>query len=160
MKALSDDFYKALVPSERIRAAVSALARNDAGELERLKATCPTLCFRITDPAYSEAVARLFALMLTVEYEMACAALDFKMAGLLDPPEACAMQRAAMAEAAALRDAWAALLEEMGIDPADMDRSGPPRHPAVSALLDLSAGDADPEAVADFLSLFRDLAAA
>ena len=146
------EIYTRLSASERIRAAVSALARNDEGELQTLKETCPKKSFLMTDPAYSEGMERLLALALAVESDLQAMALDFFLASRLEVPEAV---HESVATAAALESAWRELLAELGIPRREMSEAGPPRHHAVKTILHLADGEEDAAAVQSCLESMR-----
>jgi hypothetical protein len=153
---IPDKIYANLSPAERIRAAVSALARNDDAELQTLKVTCPKKTYLMTDPAYSEGMERLTALALAVEFDLRTVALEFLLASRLNVSESAHdVVTEAIAEAAALDVAWRELLAEMGIPWVEMSEAGPPRHRAVKMILDLGEGEENAAEVQTWLEAFR-----
>lgn len=146
------EIYTRLSASERIRAAVSALARNDDGELQTLKETCPKKSYLITDPAYSEGIQRLLALAFAVESDLQTMALDFFLASREEVSEAV---HECVADATALESAWRELLAELGIPRREMSMAGPPRHHAVKTILHLADGAEDTAAVQSCLESMR-----
>jgi hypothetical protein len=146
------EIHVRLSASERIRAAVSAMARGDTEELQTLKETCPRKSFRMTDPAYSEGMERLLALALAVESDLQVMALDFLVASRLEVPEAV---HEAVATAAALESAWREFLAELGIPRREMSEAGPPRHHAVKTILHLADGEEDAATVQSCLESMR-----
>jgi hypothetical protein len=149
------DIYQSLSAPERIRAAISAIARDDDAELETLKKTCPKQQFLITDPAYAEGMTGLFSLMIITEYQLATLALDFTTASKRTGMEKVIRQDAVVTHAASLETAWNLLIEEMGIDALDSAKIRPPRHPYVTALVEVSEGEEDSEIVEIYLNSMR-----
>lgn len=129
------DIYESLSAPERIRAAISAIARDDDAELETLKKTCPRRQFLMTDPAYSEGMTTLFSLMVFTEYQLATLALDFTTVTNRTGMEVVDRQDATITHAASVETAWNLLIEEMGIDAQDAAKTRPPRHPYVTAMV-------------------------
>jgi len=146
------EIHARLSASERIRAAVSAMARGDAEELQTLKETCPKKSYLMTDPAYSEAMERLLALALAVESDLQGMTLDFFLASRGEDHEAV---DDVIAAAAALEAAWREFLAELGIPRREMHEAGPPRHHAVKAILQLSDGEEDADTVQSCLDYMR-----
>ena len=144
--------YANLSTAERIRAAVSALARNDDAELETLKVTCPKKSYLMTDPAYSEGMERLMALAMAVEFDLRTMALDFHMASRQKSPEKI---HKAVVESASVNVAWRELLAEMGISCHEMSNAAPPRHPSVKAILLLGEGEESAGIVQALLEAMR-----
>jgi hypothetical protein len=149
------DIYQSLTAPERIRAAISAIARNDDAELETLKKTCPKRQFLMTDPAYAEGMTSLFSLMIVTEYQMATLALDFTTATKRAGMEKVDRQDAVVTHAASLETAWNLLINELGLDAQDAAQTRPPRHPYVTALVQVSEGEEDPEIVETYLDAMR-----
>lgn len=149
------DIYQSLTAPERIRAAISAIARNDDAELETLKKTCPKRQFLMTDPAYAEGMTSLFSLMIVTEYQMATLALDFTTATKRAGMEKVDRQDAVVTHAASLETAWNLLINELGLDVQDAAQTRPPRHPYVTALVQVSEGEEDPEIVETYLDAMR-----
>jgi hypothetical protein len=154
---ISTQIYANLSPIERIRAAVSATARDDHAELQILKDTCPKKTFLMTDPAYSEGMERLFSLVLVLELDLASYALDFQTARLRQGMKRCDIQECALKATASLVAAMDQLFEEMGLDPQAIAKSSPPRHPYVYATIRMSEGEADPDLVAAYLQGMREI---
>ena len=154
---IPSEIYTRLSASERIRAAVSALARNDDAELETLKDTCPKKSFLMADPAYSEGIQRLLSLALAVESDLERMTLNFLMASRLEELE---VVEEAIAGAASLEFAWREFLAELGIPRREMKEAGPPRHHAVEAILNLGTGEEDTAAVQVCLETMRESFAA
>jgi hypothetical protein len=146
------EIHARLSASERIRAAVSAMARGDDEELQTLKETCSKKPYLMTDPAYSEAMERLLALALAVESDLQAMALDFFLASRLEVPE---VVHESVATAAALESAWQEFLAELGIPRHEMTNAGPPRHHAVKTILHLADGEENAAAVQSCLESMR-----
>lgn len=68
MLNVNDKHYQQFTPQERVNLAISAMARNDSKEVERLWDTCPTYHYRTRDLEYK---ARFMAITLisTVFFE-------------------------------------------------------------------------------------------
>ena len=150
------EIYENLSAPERIRAAISAIARDDDAELETLKKTCPKRQFLMTDPNYSESMENLTFLMLLTEYQLATLALDFTTARKRTGMEGVDRQDAAITHATSLETAWNLLIQELGIDALDAAKTRPPRHPYVTALIQVSEGEEDPEIVETYLNAMRE----
>jgi hypothetical protein len=146
-----------LSASERIRAAVSAMARDDDGELQTLRETCPRKSYLVTDPAYSDGMNRLFTLVLSLEFKLASYALDFQTARLHQGMKQRNIQECALKATASLVAAMDQLFAEIGLDPQAIAKSRPPRHPFVTAGIKLSEGEADPDHVALYLQGMREM---
>lgn len=153
---IPDKIYANLSPQERIRAAISAIARDDNAELEMLKVTCPKRQFLMTDPAYADVMDALFRVMLFTEYQLATLALDFTTATKRNGMERFDQEDAAITHAASLETAWKLLIDEMGIDALDAAKTRPPRHPYVTAIVQISEGEEDPEFVKTRLQEMRE----
>jgi hypothetical protein len=138
------EIHARLSTSERIRSAISAIARGDMEELETLKDCCPKSSYLVTDPDYSDGIQRLFAMAVTVESTLQKLALDFFVASRLEIHE---VVNASFAEAAALEAAWRELISDLNISHRDMSEAGPPRHQAVQTILRLAKGEENPETV-------------
>lgn len=151
------EIYARLSPPERIRAAISAMARGDDEEVTKLKTTCPKKSFLMTDPAYSEAMERLMHLSMAIESDLRGMTLDFFMASRLGALDAVDQT---LADAASLETAWQALLAEHGIPREEMRKAEPTRHRAVDALLHISDGEENPDTVAACLEVLRGILAA
>ncbi len=150
------NIYASLSAPERIRAAISAIARDDDAELETLKNTCPKRQFLVTDPAYADGMDALFRLMLLTEYQLATLALDFTTARKRTGMESLDQQDASITHAASLETAWNLLIQELGIDTLDAAKTRPPRHPYVAAMIQVSEGEEDPEIVETRLQEMRE----
>lgn len=144
--------YENLSPAERIRAAVSALARNDDAEIQTLKVTCPKQAYLMTDPAFSEGMERLMTLAIVVEYDLMALALDYFLASRQKSFDAADK---AISDAVSLEIAWRESLAEIGIPWQDMLDADPPRHRAVKAILHVGEGEETAEEVRTFLDLLR-----
>jgi hypothetical protein len=145
--------HENLSASERVRAAISAIARGDEYEIQILKETCPKLSVMMSDPAYSEKLKKLFNLALAVESDLQMATLSFLMSSHLEEHE---LTVQASYSARATEAAWSAFLEEMGIPSGDMTKAGPPRHQAVKSLLKSRQGDEiSPEIIRPLIQSFR-----
>ncbi|NJR42805.1 MAG: hypothetical protein HC767_09220 [Akkermansiaceae bacterium] len=138
----------------------SAIARDDDAELETLKNTCPKRQFLMTDPAYSEGMTTLFSLMVFTEYQLATLALDFTTAKKRTGMERLDQEDAAITHAASMETAWNLLIQELGIDAQDAAKTRPPRHPYVTAIIQVSEGEEDPEIVETYLQAMREHLAA
>jgi hypothetical protein len=145
--------YESLTAPERMRAAVSAQARNDDAELLKLKETCPKNSYLMTDSGYYDGMVNLMATALVVEYDLMAAAMDFHTAVEEEVPEIVAR---AMHTAASVETAWRELLAEMGIPWLEMSQAGPPRHHAVKTLLQISAAAETADGVQIFLEQLRE----
>ena len=144
--------YAGLSAPERMRAAVSAQARNDDAELRMLKETCPKNTYLMTDSAYYDGMINLMATAIVVEYDLLASAMDFHTAVEQEVPEA--IDRAIIT-AASVEAAWRELLAEMGIPWLEMSQAGPPRHHAVKTLLQLSEGEETADGVQTCLEQLR-----
>jgi hypothetical protein len=153
------EIYAGLSPLERIRAAVSAEARKDDAELKTLKDTCPKRTFTMTDPDYSEAMVKLYHLMLGVELQLAECAFDFNLSSRLEGAQKLSLQQSSLESAASIVEAWDKLMAEMGIDPDEIAKNGPPRHFVVKAIIQVADGEAVPELVEIQLSTMREILA-
>ncbi|NCC52642.1 MAG: hypothetical protein EOM20_15685 [Spartobacteria bacterium] len=128
--------YENLSPAQRIVAAIEAIARKDDSELDKLHGTCPKKHYMQEDYKYSGMLQFLMAQAVAIENGLTGHALSiilclYVMPDCEDKAEAC-MQR--MADDLA---AWSAVLENMGIDPAVMEKiTSEVRHPIVNALLE------------------------
>lgn len=145
--------HQGLTAPERIRAAISAMARGDESELETLKTTCPKKSFLITDPDYSDAIQRLLELALAVESDLQRNALDFLLSYRLEEYEMVSLARVS---AHILEAAWSAFLDELGIPREEMAKAGPPRHHAVESILGLAREEPDEKAVEFILNHIRE----
>lgn len=135
--------YESLSPRQRIIAAMDAIARDDTAEIERLKSTCPIKSYRQRDAAFSETIEALFGTGLAVESDLRGEALSWLASG---------WDKEQLQKMAAIETAWLALLAEMGItSPA---AAAPPRHPVVSALLEI-APKPESERVAENYAVLR-----
>lgn len=157
MKAIPDSVYEALTTHQRVRAAVSAEARGDDAEVERLKRTCGRETYSITDPAYSDTMQGLMSLSLAIETDLRGLALSMLQAA--KQPQADDYLDLILEEAASVAAAWGRLMAEWGIDPREMEKAGAPRHPCTGALLKLSAGMENPNQVERCLKAFREVLA-
>lgn len=144
--------YTNLSAPERIRAAVSALARNDDDELQTLTETCPQKSYRMTDPAFSDGMGRLINLALAVESDLQATALDYLLASRLGLSE---VVKESCITAASLATAWEKLLAELGIPSREMEGAGTPRHPAVIAILRINEGEENLTEVQSVLEAMR-----
>jgi hypothetical protein len=162
--AIDTAVYEQLTPSERVRAAVSATARDDMEELQRLKETCPKYLYKMTDPKYTDAMRHLFSMALAIELEIMSHVLNFyfnvldhrmgtadagKSVWIVDPVDS------ALMGAATIFKAWNLFLEEQGIDPGEFAKTSPPRHPLVQSILQVSEGMTDDEQVERVLAELR-----
>ncbi len=154
---ISTHIYANLSPIERVRAAVSATARDDHAELQILKDTCPKKTYLMTDPAYSDVMDRLFSLVVSLELDLAGFALDFQTARLRKGMERCDIQECALTATASLVAAMDQLFAEMGLDPQAIAKSSPPRHPYVYATIRISEGEADLDLVEAYLQGMREI---
>jgi|GEM_PF-2390906 len=136
--------YESLTAPERMRAAVSAQARNDDAELLMLKDTCPKRTYLMNDSAYYDGMVNLMATALVVEYDLLAAAMDFHTEV---GDEVSEIVGRAMHTAASVEAAWRELLAEMGIPWLEMSLAGPPRHHSVKTLLQISEGEETAEGV-------------
>lgn len=148
--------YKYLSTPERIRAAVLASAREDEKELQVLKETCPKRAVLMTDPEYSEGMKNLFSLLLFVEYQLACCALDIQLAQRRERQKECDAEESALQAAASIVAALHQLIVEMGLDPQAMAQIAPPRHSLVTATIIVSEGEEDSEMVDVLLQNMRE----
>lgn len=156
MTAIPDSVYTTLTPAERIRAAISASARQDTAELDRLRTTCRMRQFKITDPDYSEPLVRLSGLLMAHECEQRGLALSFLSASRVGDEEdaterlaARATSDAALEQFAINQDSLAAFAANEGIDAADLRAMGPPPHPLVAVMAELAEGMAEVSIVAE-----------
>jgi hypothetical protein len=120
--------YEALSPRQRIIAAIDAIARDDAAEVERLKSTCPIKTYRQRDAAFSDTMEALLGTGLAVEADLRGTALWWLLVRAI-PEDSDALLK----NMAAIEAAWLALLADMGIT--SPTAAAPPRHPLVVALL-------------------------
>jgi hypothetical protein len=97
----------------------------------------------------------LFSLMIVTEYQMATLALDFTTATKRAGMEKVDRQDAVVTHAASLETAWNLLINELGLDAQDAAQTRPPRHPYVTALVQVSEGEEDPEIVETYLDAMR-----
>jgi len=132
-------------------ATISAIARGDDVERDKLGRTCPKIAYRIPDPEYSDKLVRLQDLALGIECELRGCAIDFQFSDD-DPDE----QDAAIGMAQSIAVAWEKYLLECGIDPEEMDKASPKRHGGVTALLTMGLYDEIPEVVEAVIQQIRD----
>jgi len=154
---IPNEIHARLSASERIRAAVAAMARGDDEELQTLKTTCPKKTFVMTDPAYAEGMQRLLALAMAVESDLQGMALDFFLASRGEDHETV---DEVMTAVASLETAWGDFLAELGIPRREMAEAGPPRHRGVKSIIQVSEGEEDAEAVQYCLDAMREYLAA
>lgn len=139
--------YEALSPIERVRAYLAAERRGDSDESRRLVETCERKEYSQTDTAFSDFLERLRLAALGIESDLERAALDFLIGSRQSQPAGRNMATAAIEHATAIVAAWQKVVAENGLDAADVEAFGPPRHPAVIALLGIALADPDLEAV-------------
>lgn len=113
----------------------------------------------MTDPAYAERMTQLFSVMLFMEYWLSFLALEFQMTNRRKGDEWFENQQMVHAQTDSIVTAWNQLIGEMEIDRAEMAKTGPPRHPFVTATSKIAQGEADPESVETDLQDMRDLLA-
>lgn len=77
MKAIAKPVYENLTAEQRVRAAVSAVARGDESEAKKLRETCPKHTYRMNESAFTDRMESLMLLSLAVECDQRGAALDF-----------------------------------------------------------------------------------
>ena len=135
--------YEELTPRQRIVAVMDAIARDDTAEIYRLKSTCPFKSYRQRDAAFSDTIDALFGVGLAVETDLRGEALSWL---------ACGRDKEQLRKMAAFEAAWLALLADMGIT--SQASAGPPRHPVVSALLEI-APEPETERVAESYAALR-----
>jgi len=148
--------YQTLSPAERIRATISAIARDDDHEIEKLAETCPRKTYTQPDAAFLDALQKLQTLSLAVEGDLRANALDWLMSMRLEEYTA---SNAALVSAASIQAAWLELLGDHQLDPAEMSKASPERHFAVISLLELAEGEESEELKTPILEAFRDFLA-
>lgn len=141
-RLLHDRHYTTLTGAERTAVALAALARGDDAELARLKATCPRLLYKMTDPDYSDRVQTLLTLTLATECDLRGWALVAATCAQGDRDPAPVLRR--MHEIVGGLERFAA---EHGIDPAHLRAAGAPRHELVELWLDHLAPEPDEAAI-------------
>lgn len=146
MKTIPDSVYSSLTPAQRMAATISAIARGDESERERLKRTCEKHAYLITDPEYTNRMEKIMDVAMAIECEMRGYAIEFFAASREEDADA---QEAAIVKAQSVHVAWKEILIECGIDAGEMEKAGPPRHPFVTALLTLGLKEDLPELVQD-----------
>ena len=151
------EIYSNLSAAERIRAAVSAQARNDEGEFRNLVETCPRKYYRTIDADFINGMEKIQTLSLAIEASFLEQALEFMIASKLEDHESV---QSVLIAVASLATAWSTLLEELGIDRGEMANYGPPRHHAAAHLISISGGRAQAELVESHLAILRELVAA
>lgn len=132
MKNISAHVYESLTNRQRIIATVEAEARDDAEEVQRLVKTCPKKSYLMTDADFSEGMQSLLIRSMAFECDMADMAIHYLFLSWLKKGD----PEAFLASMSVLQATWHEELEDMGIDPAAMEKIGKPRSEVVSFLLD------------------------
>jgi hypothetical protein len=146
--------YESLTAPERIRAAISATARDDDAEIARLRTSCPKLPFLVTDPAYAERMKRIIMLLMEFEGELRGYAIDYLRC---NPIKEFLDERDAIFESIAnMHAALRIYAEGEGIDFAELEVCGPPRHPIVAVMIKLAMDHEDPEQAAALAAEYRE----
>ena len=155
-----DRLYDRLTPQERLRAFVSAAARKDMEEIDRLNNSCPRKTYTCEDGAYWKAKLDLFVLTManridTADVEsilLVCVALIVASEG--SEPHETVYESASeifdktLALYVAKLEAWARFCAELGLDPEEVQSAflrGP--NPLVDLVMDaVPAERREPEA--------------
>ena len=140
--------YEGLSLSQRVIAAMDAIARDDTAEIERLKLTSPIKTYRERGIAFSGTMKALFAIGMAVECDLRGAALSWWMVRTI--PE---QSRELLQEMAAIEGGWQALLADMDI--ASPTAAAPPRHQMVVLLLKM-ATEPKSDRVKEIHAMLRD----
>lgn len=139
---INESVYEKLTPQQRVQAAVSALARGDDTEIDRLRRTCPKKTYIQTDARFSDTMDRLLIFGLALSHDLLTTAMD--ATAWRDDAESFrhGLQRLANVEAVGRL-----VFERCGIVE-DTDRAAlmPPQHPMVTLMLE-AAPPPDLEAV-------------
>lgn len=157
MTTIPTQVHESLSTDERIRAAVSAIARGDDHELKTLSDTCPRKTYRMMDAAFGDGMENLKTLAIAVTSDLQGLALDFFISSRVEDPEA---RETALVVMASLEAAWCKVLADMGIDREEMAKATPARHVAVCTLLEIAHAKERSEIVEVHLAAMREHLAA
>lgn len=162
MKLNDKTIYQSLTPEQRVAAAISATARDDKDELQRLKVTCPMRNVRETDERYAGIMLKLMNLSMFLECDIRGIAMNDLLNRLNGTGEE--ITRDHIMEIASRLSAWRQFAEERGIDADEMEQAGMPRHSYIDSLMkgfreaygeEFAEEFEDPATIAEFLTLFR-----
>jgi hypothetical protein len=121
--------YETLTPRQRVIAAVEADARGDGAEFERLKDTCPTRIYKMTDSAYVMTMTMLVNISMLVECEIRSHLADLLFGLFIDKDEKSdQLIDISFQRIANIKAAWVATIEGMGISPESMIKVGMQPH--------------------------------
>lgn len=151
---IPDKVYDELTAAKRVRATVSAIARNDESEVKTLRETCPKEPYYIPDPKYREGIDNLISTARFVEFQLRGIALDFHLASRRQEWK-CLDE--AISLAASLETAWLTILAELEITPEEMTKASVTRHPCVHAIVRMGEGEEKEDDVAWLLDRLRQI---
>ena len=122
---LSAAVYQTLTPPQRVAAAVSALARDDHREIERLRETAARKTYRMADAEFVDTMEDLEKVSLALEVTLR----DLFIEWLVQPADGL------LQEIASGIRAWRETVAAMGIDADEAEAAFAPRSPRIAAML-------------------------
>lgn len=168
MSDLSDRAYLALKPAERVRAVLSAAARHDSYELDRLYATCEKKTYRMEDYEVTAPLRKFVQMGLehnALVNRTALAATTALAGGLAHDPDDERQERlfaildSGRAALKGIIEAWDAFCREVGLSDEEAASYRPGNDEPIAtalSLLDLDAIEADDAAGLKYLAKLRD----
>ena len=154
MKVIPESVYENLTPKQRVRAAVTAIAREDEAEIRRLRDTCPKYLYQMNDAAVTDRMETLYTLSLAMEYDLRGLVIHFLVALRLengpeaqDPEVLCEpmkLTEQTLIEIASIDEAWRQALLDLGIDADSMAKVGPARDYVTDTLVNLAQKCSEP----------------
>lgn len=125
MKKVPPKIYQGLSPKQRTIAWIEAAARADEEEKKRLVRTCVKREYLQRDLRFTRAIDDLMNLALSVEADRKELLIRWLISVQVNPTASFDLLR----ELASVNEAWRLVLVEVGIDPAAMEKVGPPSSP-------------------------------
>lgn len=168
MKGISKLVYENLTPEQRMRAVVSAIAREDEAEVRRLRDTCPKYMYHMTDVAFTGRMEALYSLSLTVECAMRGLVIDYLVAlrfangpAAQDPEvlrESMELTEQILIAIASTDEAWRQALLSVDIDTDAMDKVGAPRDEVTKDMVYIAQelSEPAPQLVQEILQAMRE----
>ena len=147
--------YTTLKARDRVAATVSALARDDAEEVQRLKKTCPKERYVANEDAYAETMETLGKIGAIVEVDLRGLAIDYLAHSTPGMEWETDAHRTLICYFASIREAWRRLAREHGIDFADLQAATAPHHDFVQRLTENAEGKHDESQVQKYLTAMR-----
>ena len=140
--------YENLTPSQRVAAAIEALARGDDAEHEKLNETCPKKPYKQADYRYSGTLQALMSMSIAVEHELTSAALSVTLSCLSKADDMDKLADDFLQYISDYWTSWNQTLANIGVDTDAMAKlASPMRHPIVAQILTMELPEADPAAV-------------